>query len=164
MLYENIITAKVQRDGTYMERLNPEKLNVEFREGVTTTEPILGRKYTLTHSDITAELYLTIGLKYADDKITNMRDEVLAEWNMSKEGLFLYVYVYIGDFGPIMTGVRNEIFRRELPLALESIIYGDSEFFMAHPQLDNAPIWIYFDATDPNYNRYEYWGTIKNYM
>lgn len=40
-----------------MSKLNPEKLSVEFRDGVTGTEPILGRRYTLTHSDITAELF-----------------------------------------------------------------------------------------------------------
>ena len=50
-----------------MERLDPEKLYVVFRPGVTMTEPVLGRKYTLTHSDITAELFLTIGLQFAYD-------------------------------------------------------------------------------------------------
>jgi len=162
------ITASKQENnkgggGKYMERLDPEKLYVEFRSGVTTTEPILGRKYTLTHSDITAELFLTIGLKFAYDKITSMRDEVLAEWRNSNPSLFLYVYIYVGNFSTIMNAIRNTIFRRELPLALEAIIYGDSEFFIAHPQLDNAPIWIYFDSTDPTYNRFEYWGTPMDY-
>jgi hypothetical protein len=60
-----------------MSKLNPEKLSVEFRQGVTPTEPIIPRRYTLTHSDITAELFLTIGSYYAYDKITAMRDEVL---------------------------------------------------------------------------------------
>lgn len=146
-----------------MERLNPEKLNVEYRQGVTKTEPVLGRKYTLTHSDITAELYLTIGTIFAYDKITNMRDEVLAEWRMTDEGFYLYGTVYTGNFGPIATPVRNAIFRRELPLALEAIIYGDREFFFAYPQLVNAPIWIYFDSTVPKYNQFEYWGTINDY-
>jgi len=147
-----------------MERLNPEKLSVELRPGVTTAEPILGRKYTLTHSDITAELFLTIGLEYAYDKITSIRDEVLAEWRVYRGSLYLYVYVYVGNFGPIMTPIRNTIFRRELPLALEAIVYGDSKFFNAHPQLNNAPIWIYFDSTDPTYNKFEYWGTPSDYM
>ncbi|KAB3525906.1 staygreen family protein [Alkaliphilus serpentinus] len=146
-----------------MMRLDPEKLSVEFRPGVTTTEPILGRKYTLTHSDITAELFLTIGLQFAYDKITSMRDEVLAEWRNSNIGLFLYVYVYVGNYGPIMNSIRNAIFRRELPLALEAIVYGDNGFFIAHPQLNHAPIWIYFDSTDPAFNQYEYWGTPMNY-
>jgi hypothetical protein len=62
---------------------DPEKLYVEFRSGATRTEPILGRKYTLTHSDISAELFLTVGLDFAYDKITSKRDELLAEWLLS---------------------------------------------------------------------------------
>lgn len=146
-----------------MGRLNPEKLHVEFRPVVTTTKPILGRKYTLTHSDITAELFLTIGLQFAYDKITSMRDEVIAEWKISNCGLFLYVYVYVGDYGPAMNALRNTIFRRELPLALEAIVYGDKMFFKTKPALTNAPIWIKFDSTDPTYNRFEYWGTAMDY-
>jgi hypothetical protein len=146
-----------------MERLNPEKLYVEFRSGVTPTEPIIGRKYTLTHSDATAELFLTIGIEYAYDQITSMRDEVLAEWRIYNGNLFLYVYVYVGNYGSAINAIRNTIFRRELPLALEAIIYGDRELFITQPQLNNAPIWIHFDSTDPNYNRFEYWGTVKDY-
>lgn len=146
-----------------MGRLNPEKLHVEFKSGVTTTHPILGRKYTLTHSDVTAELFLTIGLYFAYDKITSMRDEVLAEWRNSNCGLFLYVYVYVGDYGPAVNAIRNTIFRRELPLALEAMVYGDQKLFKVNPPLMNAPIWIQFDSTDPTYNRYEYWGTAIDY-
>ena len=60
---------------------------------VTATEPIIGRKYTLTHSDITADLFLTIGLEYAYDEISEMRDEVLAEWQTYEGNPLLYVYV-----------------------------------------------------------------------
>ena len=144
-----------------MKRLNPEKLFVEYGEGVTTTEPILGRKYTLTHSDLTGDLFLTIGLDYAYEKTNKMRDEVLAEWRLYDGNPFLYVYVYVdGDFGPLVTTVRNAIFRRELPLALEAIRYGDNNLYKAYPELDNAPIWIRFDSTNPIYNQFEYWGTL----
>ena len=74
-----------------MSHLNPEKLSVEFMTGVTPTVPIIPRRYTLTHSDITAELFLNIGLTYAYDKINAMRDEVLGEWIESKGGYFFYV-------------------------------------------------------------------------
>ncbi|HCW03160.1 MAG TPA: hypothetical protein DGK91_00650 [Clostridium sp.] len=146
-----------------MKVFDPEKLYVEFRPGVTKTEPILGRKYTLTHSDISAELFLTVGLEFAYDKITSIRDELLVEWLLSDRGLIFYAYIYLGEFDPQVLATRDAIFRRELPLALEAIIYGDREFFYAHPQLENAPICIYFDSTDPNYRRYEYWGTVKDY-
>lgn len=147
-----------------MKRLNPDKLHVEFRTGVTMTEPVIGRKYTLTHSDITADIFLTIGLQFAYDKVNVMRDEVLAEWRTNNGFPFLYVYVYVdGQFGPAVSAVRNAIFRRELPLALEAIRYGDRRFFAAHPEFDNAPVWIHFDSTNPEYNRFENWGTPNDY-
>ena len=147
-----------------LKRLNPDKLYVEFRTGVTLTEPVIGRKYTLTHSDITADLFLTIGLQFAYDKVNDMRDEVLAEWRTNNGFLFLYVYVYVdGQFDPAVSARRNAIFRRELPLALEAIIYGDRRFFAVHSDLYNAPIWIYFDSTDPDYNRFENWGIPNDY-
>jgi hypothetical protein len=156
----NIKTVEVR----YMKRLNPEKLYVEYRPGVTPTEPIIGRKYTLTHSDITADLSLTIGLEYAYDKINKMRDEVLTEWRFYNGYPFLYVYVYVdGQFGAGISAIRNTIFRRELPLALEAIRYGDRRLFIEYPQLDNAPIWIHFDSINPCFNRYENWGTPKDY-
>lgn len=147
-----------------LKRLNPDKLHVEFRTGAVVTKPVIGRRYTLTHSDITADLFLTIGLQFAYNKVNFMRDEVLAEWKTNNGFPFLCVYVYIdGKFGKLSSAVRNAIFRRELPLALEAIIYGDRRFFDAHPGLKDAPIWIHFDSRKPKYNRFENWGTPNDY-
>ncbi|MFZ1022178.1 MAG: staygreen family protein [Halobacteriota archaeon] len=33
-----------------------------------------------------------------------------------------------------------------------------SAFFAAHPELDNAPIWVHFESTVPRYNVTERWG------
>lgn len=148
----------------YVRKLNPNKLSVEFRKGVTVVQPILCRKYTLTHSDLTADLFLTIALEYAYDMINEIRDEVLAEWRTSNGSLFLYVYVFVdGQQEADLTAVRDAIFRRELPLALEAIRYGDRVFFYAHPELDRVPIWIHFDSQNPQYNRFENWGTPMDY-
>lgn len=147
-----------------MSRLNTDKLTVEFREGVTTTEPIVHRRYTLTHSDITAELFLTIGLEYTYDKINFMRDEVYGEWIYSENSYIYYAYVLIdGEFSPEVAAIRDYIFRRELPLALEAIRYGDNGLFVAHPWLDDSPIYIHFMSTIPEYNKVEYWGTFSDY-
>lgn len=147
-----------------MSRLNPEKLSVDFTIGVTPTEPIIPRRYTLTHSDITAELFLTIGLNYAYNKISSTRDEVLGEWIKMGGKSFFHVYLYVdGGFGPAVTAIRNAIFRRELSLALEAIRYGDKSFFSAHPELDNAPIVVYFNSIYPYFNRIENWGNFSDY-
>lgn len=147
-----------------MNRLNPDKLSVEFREGVTPTDPIIPRRYTLTHSDITAELFLTIGPRYAYDTINATRDEVLGEWVNINGRYFYYVYLYVdGQFATGMTAIRNYIFRRELPLALEAIRYGDRDFFNANPELNTVPIVVYFVSSNPQYNKVENWGTFSNY-
>lgn len=86
----------------------------------------------MTHSDITADLFLVIGLEYAYDEINRMEVEVLAEWLTNEGNPSLYVYIYVGQFGPVITAMRDAIFRRELPMALEAIRFGDSEFFMAY--------------------------------
>lgn len=147
-----------------MKSLNPDQLFVEYRDGATQNEPINNRKYTLTHSDITADLFLTIGLEYAYDKVGVLRDEVIAEWRTDDGYPFLYVYVYINSqMDPAISAKRDEIFRRELPLALQAIRYGDQGFFDTYPNLEQAPIWIYFDSYNPEYVRFENWGSVKDY-
>ncbi|SFD15394.1 staygreen family protein [Clostridium uliginosum] len=147
-----------------MSKLNPEKLSVDFRPGVTPTEPIIPRKYTLTHSDITAELFLAIGLEYAYDKINPMRDEVLGEWIKIGEKYLYYVYLYVdGQLESDLASIRNSIFRRELPLALQAIRYGDKDFFNIHPELDKVQIIIHFNSVNPYFNKVENWGTFSDY-
>jgi hypothetical protein len=68
-----------------MSRLKPEKLHVRFAPSTTADGPVVPRRYTLTHSDVTGDLFLTIGPAYDHKQISGlytrfMRDEVLAEW------------------------------------------------------------------------------------
>ncbi|WP_026896253.1 staygreen family protein [Clostridiisalibacter paucivorans] len=147
-----------------MKTLNPEKLNVEFKKGVDETGPIIPRRYTLTHSDTTGELFLTIGLYYAYENINPLRDEVLAEWRILNDKYVMIVHCYVsGPIGKDRAKKRYEIFNRELPLALEAIRYGDRIFFETHKFLDKSPIWVYFRSYYPEYNSIEYWGKPKMY-
>jgi hypothetical protein len=147
-----------------MSRLDPEKLTVEFRDGVTETTPVIPRRYTLTHSDLTAELFLTIGTDYALDKLNEMRDEVLGEWLVVDQSFRYDAFVQVdGQYVQGAEYIRNLIFRRELPLALEAIRYGDRKFFEAHPEMDQVPIIVYFISANPDYDKAEYWGTFSDY-
>lgn len=146
-----------------MSRLDPAKLHVEY-VGVTTTEPITPRRYTLTHSDVTADLYLSIGLDFAYLKLNPMRDEVMGEWIQNDDSYIYYVYLFVnGQFISGDKAIREAVFRRELPIALEAIRYGDNEFFNAHPELDYVPIIVYFLSTDAMFNKVENWGTFSDY-
>jgi len=78
-----------------MKRLNPQKLYVAYLTSTTTEDLFLPRRYTLTHSDITGKLFLTINNEYDTKQISSlytrlMRDEVLAEFT-KEEGLVFKV-------------------------------------------------------------------------
>lgn len=47
-----------------MSELSPEKLHVDFRRGATPTGLKNPRRYTLTHSDLTGDLFLSVGMHY----------------------------------------------------------------------------------------------------
>lgn len=148
----------------YLSTFYPEKLSVQFMDGAALTEPVIPRRYTLTHSDLTGELFLNIGINYAWGKINPLRDEVLSEWKTCGCHLYFSVYLYVdqGQYNPYVSAKRNEIFRRELPVALSAIRYGDSIFFNTYPHLDQAPIIINFLSASPQYARQENWGTFQS--
>lgn len=150
--------------GKALEKLNPIMLQVNFGIGTSETKPIIPRKYTLTHSDETGELFLTIASEYDYDKITDMRDEVLAKWIMVNNDYVLKVNVMVDkEKNPVMSAVRNSIFAKELPLALQALRYGDKEFFKENPSLDKAPIHVEFNSVYPLFHRLELWGTPSDY-
>ena len=152
-----------------MSRLQPGKLHVRFAAEVTPDGPITPRRYTLTHSDATGDLYLTVGPDYDRQQISGwytrlMRDEVLAEWHNGEDGPALHVHCHVSG-GLVLgsAGWRDAIFRRELPLVLEAFRFGDRRLFEIEPGLDEASIWIHFHATRPRYNRTEPWGVPDDY-
>ena len=152
-----------------MGRLNPEKLHVMYLFGATPEELTLPRRYTLTHSDFTGELFLSVGNQYNTKQITGlytrlMRDEVLAE--LSDEGDSLVFRVYCHVSGGFVLGTakwRYNIFQSELPLALEAIRYGDKTLFERKPELDHIPVYIHFHSDKRLYNIIEEWGTLADY-
>ncbi len=149
-----------------MSKFNPERLSVEYRDGISSTEPIISRCHTLTHSDFTGELFLTIGTQFAWDKVNpNMRDEVLGVWAVEGNRLCYNVYVYIdkGEHDLNVAIRRNEVFRRELPLALTAIRYGDRFIFDCYPYLDYVSIVVNFMSSYPQLNKQEVWGTFNSF-
>ena len=148
-----------------MSKFDPQRLAVEYRDGVSATEPIISRCHTLTHSDITGILFLTIGTQFAWDKVnTDLRDEVLGVWKMDGGRLCYNVYVYIdkAEHDLNIAIRRYDVFRRELPLALTAIRYGDRFIFDAYPYLDYALINVTFISRYPQLLIQESWGTFSS--
>ena len=152
-----------------MSRLRPNKLHVRFLPPTTAEGPLYPRCYTLTHSDATGDLYLTIGPEYDRQQLAGlqtrlMRDEVIAEWLEGEGDPTLHLYCHISG-GVVMgpAGWRYQIFQRELPLVLEALRYGDRQLFAIYPDLDQASIQIHFQAVQKRYRRVESWGVPGDY-
>ena len=147
----------------YLSALNPEKLSVEFLKYTTPLCPLVPRRYTLTHSDSTGELYLDIGSEYVWSKINPLRDEVLGEWKQYGPLLYFEVFLYL-DQGeiPLPSAMkRSEVFRRELPLAIDAIRYGDHLFFETYSFLNQVPIVVNFISSYPQLAKREFWGNFQ---
>ena len=137
-----------------MTRLIPSKLHVEHQIPQYQKIP---RRYTLTHSDNTGEIFLTVANDYNKQQCSGlytrfMRDEVIAEWKIHDETPSLHIYCHISG-GLVFGGaqMRENIFRREMPLVLEAIRYGDSEFYEKFPEFDNAQIILHFQKSNKDY-------------
>ena len=152
-----------------MGRLKPDKLYVTYLAGATPDNLHLPRRYTLTHSDVTGELFLSIGSQYDTRKTTKfytrlMRDEVLAELTDEESGLIFKVFCHVS--GGIVFGRakwRYDIFQSQLPLALEAIRYGDGILFEQNPELEQTPVIVHFKSTNSRFNKIEDWGVMADY-
>jgi hypothetical protein len=152
-----------------MKRLNPQKLHVAYSNGAAPEDLVLPRRYTLTHSDRTGELFLTISNAYNKKQTSSlytklMRDEVLAEFSIEEDGLVFRVYCHVsGGFVFGTAKLRYAVFCHELPLVLEAIRFGDRNLFEKNPNLDNTPVLIHFQSTANRFNKVENWGTMADY-
>jgi hypothetical protein len=152
-----------------MNELNPAKLHVTFKEDVSTRELSLPRRYTLTHSDSTGEMFLSIGSDYDLKQISGfytrlMRDEVLAEFIVDHQEMSFHVYCHVSGglaLGP--AGWRKDIFHHHMRMVLEALRYGECELISTHPELDEVKIWVHFKSTHTKYNKVEDWGLFKSY-
>lgn len=145
----------------------PSKLSVSYLPPSTPFRPLDGRKYTLTHSDVTGELFLTIGCQFDNSKInTNLRDEVLAEWipQLGEFQLWGSVYISGGEFDESYAKVRYLIFQKELELAIKAIVYGDQSFYSCFPWLLDSSIYIRFNSIYPQFQQVLYYGTPRQYL
>ena len=151
-----------------MSSLNLNKLHVEYKGLIDKKSLTIPRRYTLTHSDSTGDLFLTISPEYDEEQISGlytrlMRDEVLAEWIKNKNNQFeLHIFLHVsGGFCFGWAGLRDRIFRHHLPLVLEAFKFGDAKIYTNMPELEESSIIVHFQSDKKRYCSDENFGTIK---
>lgn len=147
-----------------MREFNPQKVFAQYRDTMKPYSPITGRKYTITHSDTTAELFVFIGENYAEDQVTRMHDEVRIAWAKNERKLALIGSVIVDGKGVSGNSIiRNRIFYNEMPTALKALQQADRFLFHKHPSAYNAPVIIHFISSNPVYDKTYNFGEIGNY-
>lgn len=147
-----------------MKELNPTKVFVQYRDRMKPYGPVMNRLYTITHSDITAELFVFIAENFAEDQVTSERDEVRISWMHTDKGLMLSGYVLVDNQEVKGNSFkRNKIFYEEMPVALQALRQADRFMFVRHPDLDHTPIMIQFISAYPIYDKTYYFGVIGDY-
>jgi len=152
-----------------MTHLNPNLLHVQFLDGANETGPLSPRVYTLTHSDVTGELFLSIGKEINFPQIEGiytrlMRDEVLAEWELSQPTT-LHIFCHVS--GGIVFGtarMRYSIFKQHMPMVLEAFSYGDRTLIKKYPELAKGQVVVHFVARQKRFDQDESWGVLENYQ
>jgi len=145
------------------------RLHITFAGNIEREILSLPRCYTLTHSDRTGDLFLTIARDYDREQVSGwytrlMRDEVLGEWRQEQDeyGLHLFCHVSGGIlFGT--AGMRYNIFQKHMPLVLQALHEGDSALYRKSPKLRDTPVKVHFSARQKRYHKTELWGCIEEY-
>eukprot|EP00963_Diacronema_lutheri_P006178 scaffold524_cov357-Pavlova_lutheri.AAC.19 len=150
---------------------DPKKVTVTFSLDTrpSSEKCALPRCYTLTHNDLTGQLFLTVGSEYNKAQISPpyvkfLRDEVVATW----KGQELHVYCFIsgeGHWWLAPASLREYIFRREMPLVMDTLRYADKNLVTEHPEYNTFPVFVHFcgshgerGASGIAHNRTEFWG------
>ena len=145
------------------------RLHVNFDDEVDSKKFSLPRRYTLTHSDMTGELFLTISRDYDKKQINGlytrfMRDEVLGEWLQDSGELSLHLYCHVSGgilFGT--AGMRYGIFQQHMPLVLQAFHEGDEALYEHKSELRRTNVFVHFAAWQKHYKKTEAWGCIGEY-
>jgi len=152
-----------------MNEFDPKKLHVRLHRRDNGGDLTFPRKYTLTHSDVTGELFLSIGPDYDYKKLSGMysrllRDEVLGEWQNKKQA---WLDIHCHTSGGLVLGParwRDSIFKHHMPMVLKALCYGDRSFLIQNPGLQQSPIHVHFHARQKTLDRTEKWGIILDHM
>jgi hypothetical protein len=122
-------------------------LQVTFAEGTHPDHPLVPRRYTLTHSDRTGKLFLSIGPDYDHHalgalQVRLQRDEVLGEWVLAAGGPRLELHMAAQGGLPVFgtAAMRRRIFRHYRSVVLAALRYGDRALAEAHPGLEDAAV------------------------
>lgn len=145
---------------------NPKMLKVRFILPASPTEPLKGRKYTLTYSVRTNQHILDIGTDFNYEAVTEkLPDGIIIEWqNDWQYRLAGRVFVDRGEYTVEEAEERFNQLRNKIANGLQGVAFGDRLFLSNYPLLLDAPIYFFFESNYSAFKQCYYYGTLKQYL
>ncbi|TYR80226.1 hypothetical protein FZC66_13940 [Priestia megaterium] len=142
----------------------PRQVDVIYGLGITPTEPMAPRKYTIFPSTQSSTPSIHVGLEFAYDHMSKQQDECLASFIFNKGFYSLSLYFYVGSH------IKEEFilnryfhFLEQLPVILNALYHAERFFFQKHPILEHCPIFLYVDSSHPLFEHKKCLGALYQY-
>ncbi|MDT2044817.1 hypothetical protein CHN50_07805 [Priestia aryabhattai] len=143
---------------------SPRQVDVTYGLGITPTEPMIPRKYTIFPSHQSSIPSIYVGLEFAYDHISKSRNECLASFLFNKGFYSLSLYFYIDHTISEDTALERYMHLLEiLPLYLNTLYHSEKAFFQRHPLLEHCPIFLYIDSAHSFLDRKKSLGALYQY-
>ncbi|MGV3466886.1 MAG: staygreen family protein [Heyndrickxia sp.] len=150
-----------------MSEWTSETFSVNIAPPATAFYPLEGRKYTISQSEYTGNLFLSISNQFSNLVVdSNLLEILQAEWItfMGEYALKGKISINGSDNDRRLTQVRCMIFQKDLPELIRALVTADQQFFKNYPLLLDAPIIIHFDTTFPEFSGSFHLGSPRQYL
>ncbi|MBE6183358.1 staygreen family protein [Heyndrickxia ginsengihumi] len=134
---------------------------------VTAYFPLQGRKYTATYSDITGDIYVSVGNRFTINPTNiNSYDCLKAEWKtyLGEYALSCTIDLHCEEHEKTLARVKYLIYKKELPNLLAVMLESDKPFLHYYPLLLDAPIKVEMTSNFPEFRQILYMGTPRHYL
>lgn len=147
-------------------RLKPLLAPITYECSDIITKFSLPRKYTNTHNDETAEIYLSVGREYnkillSSEEAVKVQSQVVGKWVKVGDKYEIHFKVLVSTEKNPQAFIRNKIFCEELAPVLEGFALAETALLKLYPCLGNTKIFVHFKSIDKAYDRVEYWHKLK---
>jgi len=164
---DKISCSKDNRKNTH--RLNPLLLPITYESANIIKKLKLPRKYTSTHNDETAEVFLSIGHEYntlllSSEEVKNVESQVVGKWIKKHNKYQIHLEVLVSTLKNPSPFFRNKVFCEEMAPVLEGIALAETCILTLNPHLLKTKIYIKFKSIDKSYDRIEYWGKLSRWV
>lgn len=145
-----------------MVSLNPNKVIVNFGDGISMNSSIIPRFYIVTYSEKDDNININIIHDIKKHKINKQQSMAVGQWFKKNDEYLLYIYVRVyGNKCNIKE--MNRLVRESIPTVITAIRLSEINLIKTYPNLDDSNIFIKFESNYDEYYKVENWGNLKNY-